>query len=144
MDGHELSASVLERVGQTLHAAALDEESREQVRTGRLERELSHAGLGVDPGAAVPPKRKRAPAAKPAPKKPAPTGPDRKQLRIAEADARRNVERTQRALRTAQQRRDRAADALEVAQAHLDSADHDAQEAAEAYERARAALDAAG
>ncbi|HEV2786273.1 MAG TPA: hypothetical protein VGV67_07800, partial [Solirubrobacteraceae bacterium] len=46
-DGHELSPAVVERVGETLHAAALDEEAREQVRGGRLERELRHVGLGL-------------------------------------------------------------------------------------------------
>ena len=45
--GHELSAIVIERVGDTLHAAALDEQAREQVRGGRLERELRHVGLGI-------------------------------------------------------------------------------------------------
>jgi hypothetical protein len=39
------------RVADTLHAAALDEDARTKVRDGRLERELRHAGLGVDLGA---------------------------------------------------------------------------------------------
>ncbi len=141
MDGHALSPAVLERVGETLHAGALDQDAREQVRGGRLERELSHAGLGVAPGQA-PARGKRAAAPKAEPKPP--PGPDRKALRLAEVDARRNAERTQRALRTAQQRRDRAADAFEVAQAQFHAAEHDAQEAAAAHERARAALEAAG
>ncbi len=46
-EGHELSAAVVERVADTLHAAALDAGAREQVRDGRLERELRHAGLGL-------------------------------------------------------------------------------------------------
>lgn len=46
-DGHELSGAIVERVGDTLHAAALDEDAREQVRAGRLERELRHVGLGL-------------------------------------------------------------------------------------------------
>ena len=53
-DGHELSASTLERVADTLHAAALDEDAREQVRAGRLERELRHAGLGLGEAPASP------------------------------------------------------------------------------------------
>lgn len=57
-DGHELSAAVVDRVADTLHAAALDEDARRQVRDGRLERELRHVGLGLgesaDPFAAAP------------------------------------------------------------------------------------------
>ncbi|MDX6677976.1 MAG: hypothetical protein QOE31_2028 [Solirubrobacteraceae bacterium] len=59
-DGHELSETVVERVSDTLHAAALDEGAREQVRDGRLERELRHVGLGLGEAPA--------PAAAPAPR----------------------------------------------------------------------------
>jgi hypothetical protein len=52
-DGHELSASTIDRVAETVHAAALDDGARVQVRQGRLERELRHVGLGV--GAALAP-----------------------------------------------------------------------------------------
>ena len=48
--GNEMSETVIGRVGDTLHAAALDERAREQVRHGRLERELRHAGLGFELG----------------------------------------------------------------------------------------------
>ena len=44
-EGHELGTAVIDRVADTLHAAALDDEGREQVRAGRLERELRHVGL---------------------------------------------------------------------------------------------------
>ena len=44
--GHELSAATVERVTQTLHAAALDDEARGEVSEGRLVRELRHVGLG--------------------------------------------------------------------------------------------------
>lgn len=60
-DGHELSETVVERVADTLHAAALDEHAREQVREGRLERELRHVGLGLGEGrapVAAPPRRR--------------------------------------------------------------------------------------
>jgi hypothetical protein len=46
-DGIELSPAILERVGDTLHAAALDGAARDAIRDGRLERELQHAGLGA-------------------------------------------------------------------------------------------------
>jgi hypothetical protein len=46
-EGHELGAGTLEQVGETLHAAALENEARSRVRNGCLERELRHVGLGV-------------------------------------------------------------------------------------------------
>jgi len=52
-EGLAVSASVLERVGETLHAAALDDEAREPVDQGRLERELRHVGLGMGGGGDV-------------------------------------------------------------------------------------------
>jgi hypothetical protein len=52
-EGYELSTAIIERVGDTLHAAALDEAAREQVRDGRLERELRHVGLGLGLGEGV-------------------------------------------------------------------------------------------
>ena len=51
--GEDLSATTIERVSDTLHAAALDESAREQVREGRLERELRHVGLGIGDSAAA-------------------------------------------------------------------------------------------
>jgi hypothetical protein len=49
--GHELSATIMDRVAETLRAAALDSDARAQVRDGRLERELRLVGLGVMTGA---------------------------------------------------------------------------------------------
>ncbi len=46
-DGHGLSAAIIERVADTLHAAALDDSARAAVSDGCLERELRHVGLGV-------------------------------------------------------------------------------------------------
>jgi len=45
-EGHALAQTKLEQVSETLHAAAIDEEARQQVREGCLERELRHVGLG--------------------------------------------------------------------------------------------------
>jgi GNAT superfamily N-acetyltransferase len=45
-EGHELSSAALERVRETLDAAALDPSAREQVSRGCLVRELRHVGLG--------------------------------------------------------------------------------------------------
>ncbi len=45
--GYELTQATLDRVSATLHTAALDEEAREQVRDGCLERELRRVGFGT-------------------------------------------------------------------------------------------------
>ena len=65
-EGQELSPAVIERVGETLHAAALDDEARQQVRSGTLQRELRHVGFGAGTGAGNalrlrPPRRPRRP-----------------------------------------------------------------------------------
>ena len=70
--GHELSAATVERVSETLHAAALDDDARGQVGEGRLVRELRHVGLGAGLGAAVAPPPGRPATDRPAkPAKPA-------------------------------------------------------------------------
>src|SRR5919202_1193584 len=58
-EGRDLGEATLERVRETLHAAAIDPEARAEVAAGRATRELAHAGLGPF-GASVP----RAPAAR--------------------------------------------------------------------------------
>ena len=189
-DGHELSAAVVERVADTLHAAALDEGAREQVREGRLERELRHVGLGLgesaDPFAVAPPAPKAraakagrsaasgtAGAPAPAPAKPATAKPKRpsaeerraerdqakrdreererrereraearKAARIAEAAAKRRVERAGHALKAAEERHARAAKALAQADEALAAAQAEVEAAAAAHEQAQAELDA--
>ncbi len=147
----EPSPAVLERVAETLHAAALDVGAREQVRTGRLERELRHVGFGLGEGAGA-----QAPAPPPAP------GPDgraereraeaarqaerereaaRAEARSAELVARRRAESAARAMQAAQERRDRAATALDEAEAALAEARSRRDGAAADHERARAELD---
>jgi hypothetical protein len=177
-DGHELSPAVVERVADTLHAAALDEDAREQVRPGRLERELRHVGLGLgeSPFAPAPAKkqdkpRKQTATATPArPKQPAAGKTEtkaqratrerearehaeqakraereraaaRKAARTAETAACRRVQRAAPALKVAQERRERAAQALVDADEALAKAQARAREAAEQHERARAALE---
>ena len=143
-DGHELSETVVERVADTLHAAALDEGAREQVREGRLERELRHVGLGL--GEAPAPAVARAPAKKPAAKPKAaskgdgaakPTAEERAAERAADrerlAAERAEEERVQRerdearkaarvAESSARRRAERAARALSNAQERRDRA----------------------
>ncbi len=53
-EGHPLTAATLDRVAETLHAAALDEDAREHVKRACLERELRHVGLGALGAATAP------------------------------------------------------------------------------------------
>jgi len=144
--GHEPSQATLDRVSETLHAAALDEDARSRVSAGCLERELRWAGFGArsdadpgraersDPGRAEQAERARAEQA----------ARDRaeklRSAREAEDAARRLVERTARELQTAQELRDRAAVSLSEAEEALVAAHERAEEASLAHERARMAL----
>jgi hypothetical protein len=122
-EGHELGSATLDRVSDTLHAGALDDDARTQVQDGCLERELRHVGLGAfGELVASPPAPKRDRAAEKAAEK-------------AEAEHRRAVERANRDVETAQARRDRAADALREAEQTLAAARASAEEAALAYRR---------
>jgi hypothetical protein len=127
--GHELSATIIERVSDTLHAAALDDDARAQVRDGRLERELRHVGLGMTPGAAAAraPTRPRSAAA---PKQ------DTKAERAERARAER--ERAQ-ARAAARKRRDQAAQRLHRAERVLAEAERALEEAERALEEAERA-----
>jgi len=165
-EGHELSPAVLDRVAETLNAAALDDDARASVEGGRLQRELRHVGLGG--GALVPepaakrskaapragkPRAAKAPKAKsPDARRPDAKRPDaklaereradaRRAARIAEAEARREADRAARALNIAQERRQRAAEALREADEALAGATDEAESATEAHRRARDELD---
>jgi hypothetical protein len=149
-DGHELSPAIIDRVADTLHAAALDDEARGQVRDGRLEHELRHVGLGMvaaTGGAPAParraplsaPRRAGEPAKKPAADR-APTergvreraqadAQARAQERALEREARRRVDRAERGAQLALERRDRAAQALQAADAELAEAEDELREA---------------
>jgi hypothetical protein len=158
--GHELSATVIERVADTLHAAALDDDARELVRDGRLERELRHVGLGLGLGGAAmaPPAEKakakapaaKAPASKPAAraKAPARKGASPAEKRAADADARR-AERERLAQERAEREqtereRERARKAARVAESEArrraDRTARSAQVAEERRDRAEQAL----
>jgi hypothetical protein len=155
-DGHELSPVIIDRVADTLHAAALDDDARAQVRDGRLERELRHVGLGM----AVP--ISGAPARKAAPPK-APGASNRRTAeravgeraerertqaraearaaaRATEREARRRVERAERSAKLALERRDRAAEALAEAEAESGEAEDELREAKEQLQDAERAL----
>ena len=197
-EGEGLSSTVVDRVADTLHAAALDDEARAEVDEGRLERELRHVGLGAGAGAFAAPASPAKPAgskAKPSSrgsratkgnanaltkakgnaetttttkanaktKTEAKTGTDgrtskqraadlkraereradvRRAARSAEAEARREADRAARALRIAQERRERAVQALAEADEELAEATSTAQDAVQAHRRARDELDA--
>lgn len=127
--GHGLSPTILERVADTLHAAALDPNARDQVSDGRLERELRHVGvaLGAVSTVATPPKR-REPGAKRDDKA-------RTATRSARGAARRARDRAARALEIAQERRDRAAQALADTESALDEARAAAQATEDEHHR---------
>jgi hypothetical protein len=108
-EGQELSDAVVERVSETLHAAALDEDARRQVEGGRLVRELRHVGLGFMPAGRV-----ASPTRRP-PKRRTPSPADR----AARQAARRRAERAARAVKEATEQRDRAAQALAHAEEEL-------------------------
>ncbi len=166
--GHGLSAATVERVAETLHAAALDDGARAQVTEGRLVRELRHVGLGAglgDPGATPRPAAQAGAASaaeRPAAKGRAASRAERhavkarkeaeaaerrereaahKQARVVERDAAREVDRAQRALRTAQERESRAAEALSRAQAAVQEAQGGVDAAVAAHRQAKAQLD---
>jgi hypothetical protein len=130
-EGHELSPAILDRVGDTLHAAALDPEARNQVKDGCLDRELRHVGLstaGVE--------------ARPAPRSGTkrPPSKNKSALRKREADARRAAERAAQDLRAAEDRAAAAAEALTAAKETLAEARRRAREAEAAFRRAEKEL----
>jgi hypothetical protein len=162
-EGHELSPLAVDRVRDTLHAAALDEDAREQVRAGRLERELRHVGLGLgDAAAATPlPAKSTARAKRDAGQRGAqPEAAERdrearqrvataereraaalKAARSAESAARRRTQHAARSLRAAEERRERAARALDEADEALAAARSEVDATADAQRRAQAQLD---
>jgi hypothetical protein len=152
-DGHELSPTVIDRVAETLRAAALDPDARSQVSEGRLERELRHVGLGFlgdtssAPAAPGPKRKAPAPKGKQDQERKAAEAREReraqalKDARATEKEARRELERAQKAADSAQARRDKAAAALDDAERELADAQAQAEAATAAHERAAQALD---
>jgi hypothetical protein len=121
-NGKALSESTLEDVADTLRAAALDEDTRELVLAGRVDRERRAAGLGSGLDAfalsgAAP--RAKAPPAKPEAK----TKPDRGKV-AAEKEAARQAE----AEREEQRRAARAAAKEATTAAHRAEREHELAE----------------
>ncbi len=136
--GHELSATTLERVRETLHAAALDPDARVQVADACLVRELRHVGLGEGGVARGRPRaaRGRSPRARDGSKAAQRANAARK----AAAAAKRAAERAANELRIAQDRQHRAAAALEDADTALAEARRHAEQTALALQEAEQAL----
>jgi hypothetical protein len=143
-EGRELTQATLEKVSETLHAAALDDDARAQVRDGCLERELRHVGLGTIEARAE--AKADAPGARPRSTTKArrrPGAADRERAKRVEAarqsetETRRALDRASRELDTAERRRDRAAESLRAAEAAVGEARRHAKEAAREHDRAR-------
>ena len=131
--------ATLDRVRETLHAAALDAELAEQVRRGVLVRE--ERAVGFPMGLAIPEERRRpAPKAKPkpAPKPRAAPKPALKQKPRDEVGAKRR-ERAAAAAEKAKDALSAAEDALAAAQQELAEAEARAKDARRAAERAEKA-----
>jgi hypothetical protein len=124
-EGRELSRATLDRVSETLHAAALDEDARARVKDGCLVEELRHVGLGGLGDVAAPKSGGRRTAVK-APSRP--NAAERKRAerieaaRKAEDEARRELERASKEIEDAERRRDRAAESLREAEAAVSEA----------------------
>ncbi len=157
-EGHELSPTIVDRVADTLNAAALDDEARDKVREGRLERELRHIGLGAVASAGAVPtasRGKASPAAVPGRRGPSEKAKRAEEeraeeerakalsaARAAEREARRRTDRAERAAKLASDRRDRAAVALSEAEAALGEAEAERREAEDQLRDAERALGA--
>ena len=145
--GERPGAGLEEKVSATLHAAALDEDTAEELRAGRLTREREAIGGfgGLSPGAAPPPRRsaparERKPKRKgAAPKAAADDARKRERLAAARTDerhARRELEAAAKALESARTR-------AEAAEAHAADAVDRAKVASERLKKARRAHSAA-
>jgi hypothetical protein len=117
--GEYTTSTQIDRVRQTLQAAAVDEEAAAQLRAGRLERELEPGGFGSLVTGPAP--ARRAPAQ---PKR------DRKAERAAVnaartqvQEARSTVREAEQALEEAEERAARARKRLEEAEAELEDAE---------------------
>jgi len=145
----ERGGGLQEKVAATLHAAALDEETAEELRAGRLVKEREAiGGFGATAGAPVPAAPPKPPKIRPAKRRPARADSSaaaredaqrRQRLTAARTDerhARREVEAAERAVKHAEER-------AEAAEAHAREAGERARTTAERLKEARRAQTAA-
>jgi hypothetical protein len=153
-EGHGLTPATVDRVSETLHAAALDADARAEVKDGCLHRELRHIGLGASGALGVTsesgstgktggPARSTTTSAQTASTRKRERAEGLRSARKAESDARRVVQRAARELRVAEQRRDRVAESLRDAEAAVTAARKRAEEAARAHREAERTLERA-
>lgn len=135
--GQKVSQPMLDQVDRTLRAAAVDDEGRQLLATGRLVRELEAGGFellaGIEP-------RKSAGAGRP------PAAKRKKRLEQARDDvkeARSRAREATDALRRAEREATKARRTLDAAEAAADEARREAEDAAAALERAEDELAAA-
>ena len=135
--GEGASAATEDKVRATLHAASVDDDVRERLVAGRLERE---AEAGADPIAMLASGRAKAasgaPKAEPAPAKPTPKPQPKQKPERSDAEQRRA-----RAAERAQEAADRAVTAQAEAEAAAERARATLDEAEEAARRARAVVE---
>jgi hypothetical protein len=155
--GGELSQTALDRISDTLHAAALDQEARPQVEEGRLERELRHVGLGSEgllsgpftpssgtrsskPPATRAEKRRSTRSAKGRAKMDAHRKSARQEAERATEAARAAAEDAERAAASARKRRDEAVAALDEAEADVREANERVGQSTKQLRQAERAL----
>jgi hypothetical protein len=138
--GRDLGESTIERVRETLHAAAVDRDAREQVAPGRVTREMAHAGLG---GLEAAPEPAARPASAPAERRtrggaaaPQAQRGHKEQERVA-------AQQAEHARRDQARRRTGAERALREATRAFERAERTAGRAAGQLERAQASADEA-
>jgi hypothetical protein len=139
-EGRDLGEGTLERVRETLHAAAIDPDGREDVAAGRAVRERAHAGLGGFGGLGADLSAPAAPAARaPRAKRaaPEPAEPKPKGKRAGRATAAPKPGGTATPAETKKQKADAAADERRAEAARRE------EERREAAEREAARRDAA-
>jgi hypothetical protein len=125
------SDSNLERVRNTLHAAALDEELRGELEAGRVVSDREPVGLGPFAAAEAGQRRAR------------PTGDQRKELRQAQRrseQAEKRLQSAERSLESARAEAEEAHRALSRSEAEAESARAEVEAAEAAVERAERAL----
>ena len=130
--GHPASEATLDRVRETLHAAAADKQVGQRVRAGRLEREEATTGFGF--GGPQPAAR-----AKPTSEAKRGQGPKRRQAKDEAARAKAAQERRAEREKRARKKR-RAEERLREARSALREAERAVQRQARELERSEAAL----
>jgi hypothetical protein len=119
-EGHPASEAVLDRIRETLHASVVDEDLRERVRAGRLEKEEKATGFGFAPAGGAP-------------------GTSRRPARRQEA-GRAERERERKAREARERKRREAAKRLEEAREAAAEAEREVGRAARELERAERGL----